>query len=93
MLKLLNKSTPSRFAGSDRLVANITWFEARDFGTKRNARLPTDVEGRLLVRRIPVYSANTNSRFAIGISKSAGASWLGTLDMIGNVCQWFNRLK
>jgi formylglycine-generating enzyme required for sulfatase activity len=82
---------------------NITWFEARDYCQKRSARLPTEAEWEYSARGPDslvypwgndfkaddvVYSGNSGNQTADVGSRPAGVSWVGTLDMSGNVWEW-----
>jgi formylglycine-generating enzyme required for sulfatase activity len=85
---------------------NLTWFEARDFCQKRDARLPTEAEWEYAARGPDnlIYpwgnefvSDNladdrnmTNNEPADVASYPAGASWVGALDLSGNVWEWVN---
>lgn len=81
----------------------VTWFEARDFCAGRDARLPTEAEweyaargpdgliypwGNTFVANNVVYDVNSKGRAASVGSRPGGASWVGTLDMSGNVYEW-----
>lgn len=82
---------------------NITWFEARDFCEKqRQARLPTEAEWEYAARgpddliypwgNMPGTDAVVRpGEGNVGISPT-GASWVGVLDMSGNVWQWVSTL-
>lgn len=95
---------PSAFAEDQRPEDGITWFEARDFCTKRGARLPTEAEWEYVARGPDdlIYTwgntfdgskvvYQTNQTADVG-SKPDGASWVGALDMSGNVEQWVSTL-
>ncbi len=97
----------SKFMGDDRPVEQISWFEARDFCALRGARLPTEAEweytsrgpesliypwGNVFVADNVVYATNFNQQTAKVGSKPKGASWVGALDMSGNVWEWVSSL-
>lgn len=91
------------FAGDNRPRENLLWSEARDSCAKRGARLPTEAEweyagrgpdglmypwGNDLVVDNLVFDQNSNNQTADVGSKPAGISWVGALDMSGNVWEW-----
>jgi formylglycine-generating enzyme required for sulfatase activity len=93
--------------GAQRPVERITWFEARDFCALRGARLPTEREWEYAARgpdgllypwgntwdeNSAVWSGNSNSQTANVGSRPVGASWVGALDMSGNVWEWTSSL-
>lgn len=93
-----------RFNGADLPRESVTWFEARDFCESRDARLPTEPEWEYAARgpNSLVYPWgndwvstnavwNTNQTANVG-SIPAGASWVGALDMSGNVWEWVSSL-
>jgi formylglycine-generating enzyme required for sulfatase activity len=86
---------------------SITWFEARDFCLKRGARLPTEREweyaargpdnltypwGSDFVAADVVYRNNSNKQTVNVGSKPGGVSWVGALDMNGNVWEWVSTI-
>lgn len=101
------KANPNYFRGYNLPVESITWFEARDFCILRGGRLPTEAEweyaargpdslvypwGNDFVTENVVYSGNSNGQTAEVGSRPAGASWVGALDMSGNVWEWVSSL-
>jgi formylglycine-generating enzyme required for sulfatase activity len=95
------------FAGDNLPREGITWFEAKVFCEARGARLPTEAEweyaargpsnfsypwGYLFFTDYAVYSRNRNSQTAPVGSKPMGASWVGALDMSGNVWEWVSTI-
>lgn len=93
-----------RFPGDDRPVENINWFEAHDFCQLRASRLPTEAEWEYAARGPNAWLYpwgnefiadnvinNTNTTADVG-SRPQGASWVGALDMSGNVWEWTSSL-
>ncbi len=96
-------TSPSYFTGDQRPVEQITWFEARAFCALREARLPTELEWEYAARgpsewEYPwgnswnasnaVWNRSRVQGTANVGSIPSGASWVGALDMIGNVWEW-----
>lgn len=85
-------------------VARVSWFEAGDFCALRDARLPTEAEWEYAARGVDslVYpwgneivarNAARQSNFITDVGTiPAGASWVGALDMSGNVWEWTSSL-
>ena len=91
------------FSGDHHPREKVSWAEAEVFCESRNARLPTEAEWEYAARgpsaglypwgnvfdesRI-VFTANADGQTADAGSKPGGASWVGALDLIGNVWEW-----
>lgn len=101
------KHTPNAFLGDDRPVENITWFEAQAFCEKRGGRLPTEAEweyaargtdgliypwGNEFVPENAIFNDNSDNQTAEVGSRPDGISWVGALDMSGNVWEWTSSL-
>lgn len=97
----------SKFVGEDRPVEQISWFEAHNFCVLRGARLPTEAEweytargpesliypwGNMFVADNVVYATKFNQQIAKVGSRPQGTSWVGALDMSGNVWEWVSSL-
>jgi formylglycine-generating enzyme required for sulfatase activity len=95
------------FEGDDRPRENLTWFEARDFCAARGLRLPTEAEweyaargpdnllypwGSELIEENLVFDRNSGNQTAPVGSRPAGISWVGALDMSGNVLEWMSTI-
>jgi formylglycine-generating enzyme required for sulfatase activity/CubicO group peptidase (beta-lactamase class C family)/acetyl esterase/lipase len=97
----------SHWMDDDRPRETITWFEATAFCELRGVRLPTEAEweyaargpdgliypwGNDFVAANVVYEANAHGQTAEVGSRPGGASWVGALDMSGNVEEWVSSL-
>jgi len=96
-------ANPSYWTDPNRPREKITWFEARDYCALRGARLPTEAEweyaargpddwffpwGNDFVADNVVYGDNSGGQTADVGSRQAGESWVGALDLSGNVWEW-----
>ncbi len=95
---------PNEYSSRDAQPVNfITWFGAQTFCDWRNARLPTEAEweyaargpesliyswGNEFVGDHVVYKGNSNGETVDVGSRLGGTSWVGALDMSGNVLEW-----
>jgi len=89
-------------------VETISWFEARDYcQDKRGGRLLTEAEWEYVARGpngfiypwgdefIPenvIYSENSNHRSATVGERAGNISWVGAMDMSGNIWEWLSSL-
>lgn len=98
---------PSYWLEPNRPRTNISWLEARDFCTSRSGRLPTESEWEYAARgpdstNYPwgnefaldygVYQGNSGGEVAEVGSRGPGMSWVGAMDMSGNLWEWANTI-
>ena len=97
----LQYGSAGNFTGDNRARNSLTWAEAWDYCISRGGRLPTEAEweyaargpdgwiypwGMSFVADNAVWNAE-RSATTVG-SKPGGASWVGALDMAGNLGEW-----
>lgn len=85
----------------------VSWFVAQSFCEDRGGRLPTEAEweyaargpeswvypwGNEFVGDFVVYEANSNNQTSPVSSNPAGASWVGAMDMSGNIAEWVSTI-
>ncbi len=103
-----SSSFAPQFKGDNRPVERIDWLSARGFCEhQRYARLPTEAEWEYAARgpdnlvypwgntfdpNNAIYIDNSSNQTADVGSKPNGVSWVGALDMAGNVWQWTSSL-
>ena len=90
-------------AERDHPMEQISWIEAQAFCESRGAHLPTEVEweyaargpdsltypwGNGFISDNVVWNQNSSRQTAEVGSQAAGASWVGALDLSGNVWEW-----
>ncbi|GAB5493499.1 MAG: hypothetical protein Phog2KO_37140 [Phototrophicaceae bacterium] len=91
------------FEGANRPVERILWFEAHDFCELRGGRLPNEAEWEYVARGLDrlffpwgnewvannAVSDRSSSEGTADVGNIlAGVSWVGALDMSGNVGEW-----
>lgn len=97
------KAHQSSYVGDNLPIDNIMWNEARDFCQLRGGSLPTEAQWEYGARGVDnlmfpwgndfmgnsvVYKNNSGSRPAEVGTRPDGVSWVGALDMSGNVWEW-----
>jgi hypothetical protein len=95
------------FSGDNLPRETVNWSDAKAFCERRGARLPTEAEweyaargpndwiypwGNDFVADNVVYEGNSSNQTAPVGSKPGGVSWVGALDMSGNVLEWVSTI-
>jgi formylglycine-generating enzyme required for sulfatase activity len=94
--------SPSFYTNGDHPREQITWYEALAFCEQRRARLPTEAEWEYVARgpsnliypwgntfdpRRLIWDRIEEGTAPVG-SMPGGSSWVGALDLSGNVFEW-----
>lgn len=96
-------SSSSYSSQDNQPINQMSWFEAKQYCEWRKTRLPSESEWEYAARgpdswvfpwgnewdssRVNWSNTSPNETFAVG-SYPTGASWVGALDMSGNVWEW-----
>jgi serine/threonine protein kinase/formylglycine-generating enzyme required for sulfatase activity len=94
--------TPSTGTEPNRPIDSVTWGEAMAICALRGSRLPTDAEweyaasgpeswlfpwGNEYIEGNAIFGSSGGQTKSVG-SRPGGASWVGALDMAGNLSEW-----
>lgn len=101
--KVSRYADDARFNQPQQPVAGVTWYESWKFAEWMEMRLLTEMEWEYAARGPEnwlwpwenefvaenlVYQENSTGQTAIVGSRPGGASWVGALDLSGNVREW-----
>ena len=103
-----DETLPSQYSTEpEQPINRISWFLVVAFCDWRGARLPTEAEweyaargpsnwvypwfGEFVADNV-VFNENSNNHTAVVGSRPSGASWVGALDMSGNVLEWVSSI-
>ena len=93
--------------GDNQPINRVTWFQAHDYCASIGGRLPTEAEweyaargpeslvfpwGNDFVGKNAVWADSSGDQTADVGSRPAGASWVGALDLSGNLWEWVSSI-
>jgi|GEM_PF-3800133 len=103
------RSPDFEYFGNDIAMRYVTWFEARDYCSIRQGRLPTEKDweyaasgpsnlyfpwGNEWNADYVLWSDNYDNLFVtVGSLSTESTSWIGAYDMSGNVTEWVSSLN
>lgn len=103
-----NAGREMRIHGDEYPITNVAWEEAQRYCEARGGRLPTEAEweyaargpqsliypwGNTFDETNVVYRDSLNPGIEMVGSRLRGASWVGVLDLSGNVDEWVHSIR